>query len=82
MTSSIEFFGKAVMNEIVGEDYVGNKRREKEAALTEAIDGAITDCVITVVQMLEAFYAEKNPSWQRVAEVHQEARDRIKKFLK
>lgn len=70
------------MNEIAGEDYVGNKRKEKEDALNEAIDGAVMDCIITVVKMLEEFYDEENPSWQRVSEVHKEARERIKKFLK
>jgi len=85
MSNAIEFYGKEVMKvmqEIAGEDYVVNKRREKNDALNEAIDGAVEDCIITVVEMVAAFYTEKNPSWQRVLEIHKEAVERIKKFLK
>lgn len=80
--NAIKFYGGLVMNEIAGEDYVGNKRREKNDALNELIDGVIVDCILTIDKMLWDFYGEKNPDWQRRVEIHMEARTRIKKYLK
>jgi len=70
MISAIEFFGNAAMQEIAGEDYAGNRKKELEDSAKEILKELLDD----LVEDLVSIYHEEIPQqkfWEWVKTIAQ-----------